>query len=140
MTDDDRETPTPWPGRELTMKMAMVASLMLVGGASVLAINYDVGCSRMDSGTICTGIAGLAFVIAAGGILLAGILAILREAADPMLARAVIGAAIVALLATLAGQMIVSLVGAIAAGVGIQLLVWRTRPANVSAIRARRTS
>ncbi len=109
------------------MKMAMVASLMLVGGASVLAINYDVGCSRTDSGMICHGIAGLAFVIAAGGVLIAGILAILREAADAMLARAVIGAAIVTLLATLAGLIIVSLIAAFAAGAGIQLLVWRTR-------------
>jgi len=109
------------------MRTALVAGLSLVGGILIMTMNYEAGCSPSPSGTICAGPAAVGSTLAALGVVLAGVLGIFREAADPTVARAAIGLAVLTLLLALAGQMIPSLVVASMAAAVAVLLGWRTR-------------
>ena len=109
------------------MKTAWVASLALVGGLVVLAANQEVGCIRSESATICTGVAGIGFVIAAGGVLTAGVFSVLREAADPVVARAAMISTLFSLMLVLSDQFVASMVVAAVACVLILSLAWRTQ-------------
>ena len=109
------------------MKTAVVAASALLGGLVVLAANQELGCIRSESATICTGVAGIGFVSAAVGVLMAGISSILREAADPMVARAAIISTLLSLLLVLSNQMIASIAVAAGACALILSLAWRMR-------------